>query len=177
MRQPWGKQRSIRYARWVRRVDPIARHLEPDGCVLCLGARTGEEVEAFQHYGFVTIGIDIAPGHKSVAKGDFHALGFDDASFHTVYTNSLDHAHSIERVAREVHRVLIRDGVFVVETGTAFDGIDAGKHLARPQTFESILWDTPDDLLEALGTRFELAARFKNPHADYHTFILRKVTS
>ena len=50
--------------------------------VLCLAARTGAEVRAFQQRGAFAVGIDLNPGegNRLVLPGHFHALEFADAS-------------------------------------------------------------------------------------------------
>ena len=102
--------------------------------ILCLGARLGSEVEAFISFGHAAIGIDLNPGPNNpyVMAGDFHALQFADASFDCVYTNSLDHAFELDKIAAEVRRVLRPNGLFLLE---AVYGTDEGyKFGARDHT-------------------------------------------
>ena len=58
-----------------------------------------------------------------------------------VYTNSLDHAFDIERMAKEVLKVLKPDGLFLVE---AVHGRDQG---INPGFFESFFWKNIDELV------------------------------
>ena len=111
--------------------------------VLCLGARIGTEVKAFLDLGAFAIGIDLNPGkgNRYVMQGDFHDLQFAPHSVDVVYTNSLDHAFDIHRVAKEVLRVLNPGGLFVVE---AVQGCDQGIH---PGFFESFFWKNIDELV------------------------------
>lgn len=46
--------------------------------VLCLGARRGAEVKAFQDLGCFAVGLDLNPGRRNryVLYGDFHSLAF-----------------------------------------------------------------------------------------------------
>jgi SAM-dependent methyltransferase len=118
----------------------------PGRNVLCLGARIGTEVKAFLDLGADAIGIDLNPGENNqyVVYGDFHDLQFSSGSLDVVYTNSLDHAFDIDRIAKEVLRVLKRDGIFVLE---AVHGRDQG---INPGFFESFFWKNIDELVRAL---------------------------
>jgi SAM-dependent methyltransferase len=111
--------------------------------VLCLAARIGTEVKAFLDLGCRAIGIDLNPGKENpyVVQGDFHNLQFPPGSMDVVYTNSLDHAFDIDRIATEVLRVLKPEGLFIVE---AVQGRDQGVH---PGFFESFFWNNIDELI------------------------------
>ena len=111
--------------------------------VLCLGARIGSEVKAFLDLGAFAVGIDLNPGEENryVVHGDFHDLQFAPSSVDVVYTNSLDHAFDIERLAKEVLKVLKPDGLFLVE---AVQGRDQG---INPGFFESFFWKNIDELV------------------------------
>lgn len=111
--------------------------------VLCLGARIGTEVKAFLDLGASASGIDLNPGENNpyVVRGDFHHLQDTPGTFDAVYTNSLDHAFDIHRIAKEVRRVLKPDGRFIVE---AVHGRDQG---INPGFFESFFWKNIDELV------------------------------
>jgi len=117
--------------------------------VLCLAARIGTEVKAFLDLGCFAIGIDLNPGKENryVVQGDFHDLQFAPQSVDVVYTNSLDHAFDIDRIAKEVLKVLKRDGLFIVE---AVQGRNQG---VNPGFFESFFWKNIDELIRV----FEIA--------------------
>ena len=116
-----------------------------DRNVLCLAARIGTEVKAFLDLGASAIGIDLNPGpdNRYVVQGDFHDLQFASGSMDIVYTNSLDHAFDIERIAKEALKVLKANGVFIVE---AVQGRDQG---INPGFFESFFWKNIDELVRA----------------------------
>jgi SAM-dependent methyltransferase len=128
--------------------------------VLCLAARIGTEVKAFLDLGAFAIGIDLNPGkeNKYVVQGDFHDLQFAPESVDVVYTNSLDHAFDIDRIAREVLKVLKPDGMLLVE---AVQGQDQG---VNPGFFESFCWQNIDELIRV----FENAG-FKVTHRNAMT--------
>ena len=111
--------------------------------VLCLAARIGSEVKAFLDLGAFAIGIDLNPGKENryVVHGDFHDLQFPPNSIDVVYTNSLDHAFDIDRLAKEVLKVLKPDGLFLAE---AVQGRDQG---INPGFFESFFWKNIDELV------------------------------
>lgn len=113
--------------------------------VLCLGARIGTEVKAFVDLGCFAIGIDLNPGKENryVVQGDFHDVQFASDSVDVVYTNSLDHAFDVNRIAKEVLRVLKPDGMFIAE---AVQGSAQG---VNPGFFESFFWKNIDELIGA----------------------------
>jgi hypothetical protein len=97
------------------------RRLADQGIVrspaLGVGARLGAEVRALNSVVSLAIGIDFNPGPRSrwVLYGDARALQFNDAAFHTVYTNILDHVPQPERFFNEAHRVLALNGTLIVD--------------------------------------------------------------
>ena len=124
-------------------------NLHKMGCgltVLCLGARIGTEVKAFLDLGAVATGIDLNPGPNNphVVIGDFHQLSAEPHSLDVVYTNSLDHAFDLDRIANEVRRVLKPNGIFIVE---AVHGRDRG---INPGFFESFFWENIEALVGAI---------------------------
>jgi SAM-dependent methyltransferase len=124
--------------------------------VLCLAARIGTEVKAFLDLGCQAIGIDLNPGKENqyVIEGDFHHLPFPASSMDVVYTNSLDHAFDIQRIAEEILKVLKPGGLLIVE---AVQGRDQGVH---PGFFESFFWDNIDKLVGIFEfSGFELTKR------------------
>lgn len=112
---------------------------------LCLAARIGSEVKAFLDLGCFAVGIDLNPGKQNpyVLYGDFHNLQFAPNSVDFVFTNSLDHVFDIERLAKEILRVLKPNGLFIVE---ALKGANEG---AKPGFFESFWWSSIDELVAA----------------------------
>jgi SAM-dependent methyltransferase len=128
----------------------------PGRNVLCLAARIGTEVKAFLDLGATAIGIDLNPGPDNpyVVHGDFHDLQFAPGSMDVAYTNSLDHAFDIGRIAQEVLKVLKLDGVFIVE---AAHGRDQG---VNPGFFESFFWKNLDELIRGIEkTGFKVTRR------------------
>jgi SAM-dependent methyltransferase len=129
--------------------------------VLCLGARIGTEVKAFLDLGCFAIGIDLNPGegNRYVVQGDFHDLQYAPTSIDVVYTNSLDHAFDIDRIAQQVLKVLKPDGLFIVE---AVQGRDQG---IKPGFFESFFWKNIDELVQVLEKAgFKVASRTEITH-------------
>lgn len=142
-------KREVLYADRVERFrskfQVVFRRFPPESSVLCLGARLGDEVEALHVLGFQAKGIDVNPG-PGVRQGDMHDIPFPDNEFDVVYTNSLDHARSLEAVAMEVVRVLRPGGVFVVEARSSIPEAC----ITAPGKYESVAWDSIEDLKQAL---------------------------
>lgn len=132
--------------------------------VLCLAARIGTEVKAFLDLNCFAIGIDLNPGKKNryVVHGDFHDLQYANESLDFVFTNSLDHAFEIDRVAKEIKRVLKPNGTLIVE---AVKGKEEG---AKPGFYESFFWSRIDELValfEKAGFQCVRRAPFEFPWA------------
>jgi SAM-dependent methyltransferase len=117
--------------------------------VLCLAARIGTEVRAFQSCGAFAVGIDLNPGpdNRWVLPGDFHALQFADRSIDVVYTNSFDHVLNPATVIAEIRRVLKPSGVVLLELMADQGG--------QPTfgSYEVLKWAAPDDIVELFRTK------------------------
>ena len=109
---------------WALKLDGFEkefRHLMPSGLLkedykaLCLGARTGQEVQALVNIGIDAVGIDIVPCEPLVQEGDIHNLKFEDSSFDFVFTNIIDHTIQPQKMISEVERVLRGNGVFFLQ--------------------------------------------------------------
>jgi SAM-dependent methyltransferase len=143
--------------------------------VLCLAARQGTEVRAFIECGAFAVGIDLNPGlrNRHVVVGDFHDLQFADGSVDYVFTNSLDHAFDLDRIVREVCRVLRSDGVFIVEANAAGEDDDAS---AGP--YEATVWKNVDALIgriTAHGFQVTERVRFEVPWVGEQLLLRRTV--
>lgn len=126
--------------------------IKPGMSALCLAARIGTEVKAFQDVGCFSVGIDLNPGpnNKYVLSGDFHEIQFPSDSVDVAYTNSIDHAFDAVKMVSEVKRVLKASGVFIVE---APHGRVAGQ---AAEDYESFWWNSDTDLqtmVEGCGFR------------------------
>ena len=141
-------------------VDDFRRRFE--GCeplagartVLCLGARLGAEVRALRDLGHFAVGIDLNPGTDNdyVCHGDFHELKYADGSVDAVYTNALDHVFDLDRVVKEVHRILRPGGLFILDM---LPGYEEG---FIPGEYEATHWRRSDDLLAAIAAAAPLTA-------------------
>jgi SAM-dependent methyltransferase len=120
--------------------------LKPGASVLCLGARQGTEVKAFQDLGCFAIGIDLNPGgeNKFVLPGDFHAVQFPDGCVDVVFTNSFDHTFDPEKLIGEIARLLKTDGLLIVEA------IRGEAEESAPDYYASFWWQKIDDLIGLL---------------------------
>jgi len=109
--------------------------------VLCLAARTGGECVAFVKLGYFVVGIDLNPGeaNRHVVVGDFHNIQYADKSVDIVFTNSLDHAFDLDRILREVRRVLKDGGRFIAEV--------VDPTVRGPGEFEATWWSSINDVV------------------------------
>ncbi len=138
------------------------------GGVLCLGARTGCEVRAFEKHGFDVAGIDLHPLSNLVMAADWHYIPFVDNTFENVFTNSLDHCLDFEKLVGEIKRVLTKRGVFVFQTHSkyAFDSRIEGDEVEdmptllrenKRHTNNSMFWDSLSDIINKfIGVGFFL---------------------
>lgn len=133
------------FARTFRRA---ATYLTP-GAILCLGARTGAESIGAVQAGFSgSVGIDLHPVGPTVLQGDWHDLQFPSGSFANVYSNSLDHCLSLDKLTDQVRRVLAPGGRFyVMATNRADATLEAWMSKGGN---EALYWQTSDDLKDAI---------------------------
>ena len=85
--------------------------------VLCVGARRGGEVRAFQDLGALAIGIDFNPGERSmhVLYGSASELQFASNVFDILYSNILDHIKDLDRFFEEICRVTRHDALLLLD--------------------------------------------------------------
>ncbi len=127
------------------RLTPLAASkIIRDGSVaLCLAARIGTEVRAFKDFNCFAVGIDLNPGknNKYVLVGDFHDIQFPKNSVDIIFSNSLDHALYLDKLAAEVGRVLKPGGHVILEI---VRGVDEG---GKPGYYEASVWRKIEDCL------------------------------
>ena len=85
--------------------------------VLCVGARRGGEVRAFQDLGALAIGIDFNPGerNKHVLYGSASELQFASNVFDVIYSNILDHIKDLNSFYDEIRRVTRHDALLLLD--------------------------------------------------------------
>jgi SAM-dependent methyltransferase len=138
--------------------------------VLCLAARIGTEVKAFIDNGCFAVGIDLNPGNgnKYVVVGDFHNLQYGDETVDAVFSNSMDHAFELDKVAAEVHRVLRPGGRLILELVAATDqGHDPG-------FYASTWWDNVSVVIErfeAAGFEQKFSTPIEDPWKGHHVWL------
>ncbi len=119
------------------------------GPVLCLGARTGAEMDAFKRSGFKAVGIDLHPLGKDVLVGDWHAMPeFADGSFGTVYSNSFDHCLYLDKACAEIARILKPGGRFFLMASDKGlkDEARAAEWQRTKKHNEAIYWSAAEEL-------------------------------
>jgi len=151
-------QKLRQHSEWVASIDAALKEvlasrlqqyaeLLAGKSVLCLGARLGGEVQVFRKLGCFAVGIDLNPGvdNPYVLQGDFHAIAFPTTCVEVVFTNSLDHALSLELVLSQVRRILVPEGLLITEIvrgteeGYRFDEWDVCK------------WKRAEDVVEVIA--------------------------
>ena len=126
-----------------------AKHKLNEGSLLCLGARTGEEVDVAKQCGFYPcIGIDLYPLGGDVIKADWHDMPFDDDFFDNAYTNSIDHCYDVEILAMEIKRVLVPEGKFYfqVEKKKSVGDIPDPRQFIQNHKNDFLFWDKGIDI-------------------------------
>ncbi len=105
---------------WQLKLDGFKEAFKPyeeyinDSRALCIGARTGQEVEAMIEMGADAVGVDICPHPPNVIEGDMHELPFQDNSFDFTFSNVLDHSLYPSKKISEIERVLSPNGIAVL---------------------------------------------------------------
>ncbi len=101
----------------------IEHNIKEGSNSLCLGARTGQEVEAFKNLKIESIGIDIVPNEPLVIYGDIHDIPFEENKFDIVFTNIVDHSLYPDKLVYETERVCKSGGIilFHITVGKSTD--------------------------------------------------------
>ena len=138
---------------------------------LCLGARTGAEVNAFRKLNFFSIGIDINYPKNSpyVIFGDFHNLQFPNESFDIVYSNCIDHTYDLNKFVNEAKRVCKKDGLII------FD-LQKGKQDGEQDNFgnfEALGWTNTDIIIKKICENDLSVVSKENISKDYFQVVLK----
>lgn len=114
--------------------------------VLCLAARLGTEVRAMHALGHFAVGIDLNPGENNayVLPGDFHNVVFPDGSIDAIYTNCLDHVFDLDKMIKEIRRMLRPGGLFITDV---LAGYEEG---FTPGAYEATAWRKTDEFIEKI---------------------------
>ena len=99
------------------------KKIKESGKVLCVGARTGAEVEAFIELGYDAIGIDLLECKPYVIVMDMMNMKFD-CKFDIIYTNSIDHCYDIVKFAEQIKNNINSNGILIIDIN---HGVRAGK--------------------------------------------------
>lgn len=155
-----------RFERTFRRAAPYLA----SGSILCLGARTGAESLGALDAGFKgSVGVDLHPVGPTVMQADWHDLPFPAAAFSNAFSNSLDHCLSLEKLAAQVRRVLVRDGRFYV-MATNRPEMTLEAWLAKGGN-EALFWQTSDDLSDAVcGYGFAVTKTWRGGKWGHYVF-------
>lgn len=92
--------------------------------VLCVGCRTGAELEAFEKAGAgQVVGIDLySVDPERIKVMDMHKMTFEAGSFDVIFSaDNLEHAYDVRVVLDEMLRVARDQAVFCVMTPVQFD--------------------------------------------------------
>lgn len=98
-------------------LDTVARHLLPGARILELGGGTGYQAKQLVARGFSVVSVDVATSIYRqqrvypVLEYDGRTLPFSDGVFDVVFSsNVLEHIRDLDRIHREIVRVLKPDG-------------------------------------------------------------------
>lgn len=140
---------------------------------LCLAARVGTEVKAFQDHGCFAVGTDLNPGGVNglVLLGDFHDVQFPAQCVDIVFTNSLDHSPMPGKVIEEMARVVKPEGRLIVEIGAGAKDGGGAKY------YEASAWEDPEYLLPyflSVGFANVYSSPFEYPWKGWHWVLERE---
>ena len=116
-RDKWlGEEWNTKLEDFKVQIGKISQALDSKKKVLCVGARTGQEVKAFKDLGVEdAIGIDLVENLPLVKVGDMNCLDFEDNTFDIVYTNSIEYSNNIKNAISEIERVTKIDGYIFIQ--------------------------------------------------------------
>jgi len=148
------------------------------GPVLCLGARTGCEVEGARQAGFAgSLGVDLQPHGKNVVQASWdHLPFFPDGKFANAYSNSLDHCRDLPKLVEEAKRVVKPGGTFVFEIQSDYalteeQAADMPAQFAR-RPYNAMFWTDDMDVVSTFEENgFELVNMIKQ---SWNVYFLRR---
>lgn len=180
LKESYIRRKSGRKRRdFAKRFTQFGTFLKDDCRILCLGARFGEEVQAFRELGYHAFGIDLfADESDLVVRGDWNAMPFDDSSYDVVYTNSVDHSFSLDAEIKEICRVLSLSGIVIIDLAIQHCHAAGDERIkakfANPDRYEAMLWNNDNDVIapfEKAGFTNRMA--WVQPH-QWHTVLLER---
>ena len=160
---------------WQQKIDGFTDEFKrfpqlftPGKRVLCIGARTGQEVVALKEMGIDAVGIDLVPFPPHVVEGDMHNLEFEDSSFEAVFTNVFDHSIYPEKLCSEIERVLTPGG---------FAFLQFQVNIRQDEFTEVVLGDPNLDVVSLFNKSFCLRSDFidKNFAGMNYEIVMLKV--
>lgn len=149
------------------------------GAVICLGARTGCEVQAARNLGFAgSIGIDLYPAREGdglVVRGDWHNIPFPSGSFDDAFTNSIDHCFDLDMMIKEIRRVLKDGGIlFLMLSRKQMLSGKSNKDEYMIKSANFLFWEDGDDLVHQFNDRGFVLIKWWNHGHNWQSYILRK---
>lgn len=168
----WLDEYDRKYREALRERLETGGYVRGGESVLCLAARVGTEVKAFRDCGCFAVGTDLNPGEVNpfVLLGDFHDVQLPDGCVDVVFTNSIDHSPTPERLIGEMARVVKGEGRMIVE-------VAAGRGEGEgPKYYEAASWARADDLLpffEEVGFACVHRSHFEYPWTGWHWVLER----
>jgi SAM-dependent methyltransferase len=131
------------------------------GKSLCIGARTGQEVQALIDQGNEAVGIDLVAQKPLVLEGDFHDLDFEDSVFDFVFSNVVDHALYPDKFCSEMVRVLKPKGFALIHLQVNVPDDEYGVHE---------ITDLESGFMQYLPTNTRLVKNVSISHSEFATF-------
>ena len=133
------------FSKHIDMIEKFVEQIGPESIeklkVLCVGARYGIEMLAFEQMGFSKeniIGVDIYPRSNNILKADMHNLPFEKGFFDVVYSHhSIDHSLNPHNALSEMKRVSNKNSYWIFSI--PFN--DYGKE-------EAIDFDTADEIIQ-----------------------------
>jgi hypothetical protein len=157
----WEEKLRV-FTSYFRQMPEVKTALIDDtSCALCIGARTGQEVQALKDLGYNAIGLDLVPHPPLVVEGDMHNMPFPNGKFNMIFSNCFDHSLLPEVFIAEIERVASEKCLIILlvqlnKIDDAFGVTDLFDYKALLSMFKQSTLLRAQEIEDMLGMNFEI---------------------